>query len=69
MTQDKIGNQLSLDTADFWSTCKMGLVIYLTVPRISREFGGGIKQSKALSSVFLIASSVELAVHGVPGHG
>lgn len=45
MTQDKIGNQLGLDTADFWSTCKMGLVIYLTVPRISRGWGGGIKQS------------------------
>lgn len=37
MTQDKIGNQLGLATADFWSTCKMSLVIYLTVPRIAQS--------------------------------
>lgn len=37
MTQDKIGNQLGLATADFWSTCKISLVIYLTVPRIAQR--------------------------------
>lgn len=37
MTQDKIGNLLGLATADFWSTRKMSLVIYLTVSRISQR--------------------------------
>lgn len=62
MTQDKIGNQLGLANADFWSTCKMSHVIYLTVPRISQK--GRDKQSQAPSRVFLIASSVVFAVLG-----
>lgn len=62
MTQDKIGNQLGLTTADFL-VYEMSLVIYLTVPRISHK---GRTNKAAPSGMLLIASSEELGCFGAP---